>query len=62
MEIKIGDKNKIEKSIIGQNNFIKNGDTKSGKLGDVVVKIIVGVAISVIAGIILYKMGVSQGL
>ena len=62
MKIKIGDNNKIEKSMIGQNNLVKNDDVESSKIRNVIIKIIVGVAISVITGIILYKMGISPGL
>lgn len=62
MKIKIGDNNKIEKSMIGQNNLVKNDDVESSKIRNVIIKIIVGVAISVITGIILYKMGISPGV
>lgn len=61
MKIKIGDNNRIKKSTIGQDNSIKNNNTRNSRVKDAFIKIIVGVATSVIAGLILHKIGMSLG-
>ena len=54
MTTKIGNNNKIKKSIIGNNNIIK---AEEKKLINKIIEIIIGLFIAIISGYIIYKCG-----
>lgn len=54
MTTKIGNNNKIKKSIIGNNNTIK---PKEKTLLNKIIEIIIGLVITVIGAYIIYKLG-----
>ena len=55
MEIKIGDNNKIRKSIIGNNN--KKEETKENKFLTTIVELLIAVSGGLIVGYFVFKFG-----
>ncbi|MBP3595846.1 MAG: hypothetical protein J6J60_00370 [Clostridia bacterium] len=54
MGINIGDNNKINKSVIGNNN---DKEQKENKLLKIVLELLIGIAVGLIVGFCIYKFG-----
>ena len=55
MEIKIGDNNKINKSIIGNNNHEK--EEKEINLSKTILELLIGIATGLVVGFCIYRFG-----